>query len=276
MPAIDFLEEYYGADAERELIGGSVPATEHSVMCMGLQEGELDTYRRLITEVVPQGPVSIVSDTWDYWNVVTNILPALKPEIMARNGKLIVRPDSGDPVKIICGDPEASAGSPEYLGTVRLLDQTFGHTDTERGYKLLDSHIGLIYGEQITLERQEAILGGLQALGYASENVVLGIGSYNYQYVTRDTHGFAMKATFGRTTSGGDTEIFKAPKTDDGTKTSAKGLLRVDRVNGELVLRQGVTRDEEDGGELKDVFINGVRTRNQTLSHIRSIVEASL
>jgi nicotinamide phosphoribosyltransferase len=270
IPAIEFLEHYYGADAERELVGGSVSATEHSVMCMGLQDSEQETFRRLIEDVYPKGIVSIVSDTWDFWHVLTNILPALKGKILARDGKVVIRPDSGDPVKIINGDPQSPVGSPEWKGAIRILDEIFGSTVTVQGYKVLDSHIGLIYGDSITPERQENILSGLQKNGYASDNVVLGIGSYNYQYVTRDTHGFAIKATFGATKSKGDTPIFKDPKTDDGTKRSARGLLRVDRINGKLTLRDNVSRAEEKQGELELVFADGKLLRDETLAEIRS------
>jgi nicotinamide phosphoribosyltransferase len=273
IPAIDFLETYYGADATKELIGGSVSATEHSVMCMGLEDSEQETFRRLVEDVYPSGIVSIVSDTWDFWNVLTTILPAIKDKIMARDGKVVIRPDSGDPVKIINGDAQAPVGSPEYKGAIRLLDEVFGSTQTEQGYKLLDSHIGLIYGDSITPERQEAILSGLMVNGYCSENVVLGIGSYNYQYVTRDTHGFAIKATFGTTTSRGDTAIYKDPKTDDGTKRSARGLLRVDKVNGRLTLRDQVSREQEQGGELETVFEDGKLIRVETLAQIRETLK---
>jgi nicotinamide phosphoribosyltransferase len=273
IPAIDFLENYYGADASKELVGGSVSATEHSVMCMGLEDSEQETFRRLLEDVYPTGIVSIVSDTWDFWKVLTVILPALKSKILARNGKMVIRPDSGDPVKIINGDPDAAVGTPEYKGAIRLLDEVFGSTITEKGYKLLDSHVGLIYGDSITPERQESILSGLMANGFCSDNVVLGIGSFNYQYVTRDTHGFAIKATFGTTTSRGDTAIYKDPKTDDGTKRSARGLLRVDRVNGRLVLRSHVTREEEAGGELETVFDDGKLVRVQTLAQIRATLK---
>lgn len=272
IPAIDFLEMYYGADCEKELIGGSVPASEHSVMCMGLESGERETYRRLLQDVYPSGIVSIVSDTWDFWHVLTETLPSLRELIISRPGKLTVRPDSGDPVKIVCGDPEAPDGSPASKGAIRLLDEVFGHTLTPMGFKVLDPHVGLIYGDSINHERQEAILAGLRRNGYASDNVILGLGSYSYQYVTRDTHGQAMKATFGRTTSGGDQAIFKAPKTDDGTKFSARGLLRVDRVDGQLVLRQNVTREEEAGGELVSVFHEGELLRFQTLAQIREVL----
>ncbi|MCU0756498.1 MAG: nicotinamide phosphoribosyltransferase domain-containing protein, partial [Xanthomonadales bacterium] len=138
--AIDFLEQYYGADCEQELIGGSVPATEHAVMCAGGKETELDTYRRLITEVYPTGIVSVVSDTWDFFAVITDILPQLKADVLGRDGKLVIRPDSGDPVAILIGDPAAAVGSPEHQGLIELLWEIFGGTLTERGYKQLDPH----------------------------------------------------------------------------------------------------------------------------------------
>lgn len=178
IPAIDFLEEYYAADCEKELIAGSVPATEHAVQCMGSKESEYETYERLITEVYPKGIVSIVSDTWDYWNVLTKTLPSLKDKIMARDGKLVVRPDSGDPVKIICGDNSTPSDLPEHKGSIELLWEIFGGTINSKGYKQLDPHIGLIYGDSITIDRCKEICKQLKDKGFASTNVVFGIGSY--------------------------------------------------------------------------------------------------
>jgi nicotinamide phosphoribosyltransferase len=155
IPAIPFLEDYYGANSDTELVGGSVPATEHSVMSMGLKDGEFETFKRLITETYPKGIVSIVSDTWDFWKVVTEYLPRLKQEILARDGKVVIRPDSGDPEKIICGDPDAPKRSPEYFGAIALLYETFGGLPTATGHYQLDPHIGLIYGDSITPERQK-------------------------------------------------------------------------------------------------------------------------
>jgi nicotinamide phosphoribosyltransferase len=270
IPAIDFLEEYYNADCEKELIGGSVPATEHSVMCMGTQDDEIGTFERLITEIYPSGIVSIVSDTWDFWQVITEFLPALKTKIMSRNGKVVIRPDSGDPVKIIAGDKEAAIGSPEYKGAIACMWETFGGTVTEKGYKLLDGHIGLIYGDSITTERQVAILEALKEKGFASYNVVLGIGSFTYEYVSRDTFGFAMKATYGEV-DGVGRDIFKDPKTDDGTKKSAKGLMQVyrDPATGKLALKDQCSWEEEAGGELKTVFKDGKLLVDATLGEIR-------
>lgn len=269
IPAIDFLERYYGADCEKEIIGGSVPATEHSVMCMGTQDSEIETFRRLISDIYPAGIVSIVSDTWDFWKVITEYVPALKSEILARNGKVVIRPDSGDPVKIICGDPAAAPGSPEYKGAVECLWETFGGSVSGKGFKLLDPHIGLIYGDSITLERCENICSQLHDKGFASTNVVFGIGSYTYQYATRDTFGFAMKATYGEV-NGEGREIFKSPKTDDGTKQSARGLIRIEG-NGEKVsgMKDRVSREDEAGGILNVVYANGKLLREVTLSEIR-------
>jgi nicotinamide phosphoribosyltransferase len=266
IPAIDALELYYHADAEKELVGGSVAATEHSVMCSGSKDGELETFKRLITEVYPSGIVSIVSDTWDLWKVCTEYLPALKQLILSRNGKVVIRPDSGDPVKIICGNTNASNPA-EQKGVVELLWDVFGGTITDKGYKLLDPHIGAIYGDSINIDRATQICEGLIQKGFATQ-VVFGIGSYTYQYNTRDTFGTAMKATYV-VVDGEEREIFKNPITDDGTKKSATGLLQVKKENGRYVLFDKVTWAQEADSELKTVFKNGQLIKEFTLSEIR-------
>ena len=267
IPAIDLLEQYYGADAENELIGGSVPATEHSVMCMGTVTGEQETFRRLISEVYPKGIVSIVSDTWDLWKVLTEFLPALRDEIVGREGKVVIRPDSGDPVLILCGNPDG-ATEPERKGVVELLWDTFGGHINSKGYKELAPCIGTIYGDSITLQRAEEICERLKNKGFASTNVVLGIGSFTYQYNTRDTFGFAMKATYGEV-NGEGRAIFKDPVTDDGTKKSAKGLMQLRWENGSYQLLDDVSREEEMEGELKEVFRDGKLLVELSLADIR-------
>lgn len=266
--AIDYLENYYYANSDLELVGGSVPATEHSVMSMGLKESEIDTFKRLITKVYPSGIVSIVSDTWDFWQVISDYANKLKPIILKRDGKIVFRPDSGDPVKIVCGDPDAEKGSLEYKGAIEVLWEIFGGTVTNEGYKLLDSHVGLIYGDSITLARANAIMHQLEAKGFASGNVVLGIGSYTYQYVTRDTFGFAMKATYG-VVNGEGREIFKDPKTDTSGKKSARGLLRVEREKGDFILHDQQSEEGEKSGVLRVVFENGTAKNLTSLSEIR-------
>ena len=271
LPAVVGARLYYGPLGINP--GGSVPATEHSIMCAG-GDGEGDeeaTFRRLLTEVYPTGVVSIVSDTWDFWKVVTETLPALKSVIMEREGKLVIRPDSGDPVYVLCGNPFAPEGSAEWKGLVEVLWEIFGGTTTAAGYKLLDSHIGTIYGDSITLERQQQILSRLKAKGFASFNVVLGIGSYTYQHVTRDTFGMAIKSTWAQI-NGQPRDLYKAPKTDDGTKFSARGRLRVDvdRDSGRLTLTQGVSVPQSFGGELLPVWCGSTICRHFTFPEVRN------
>jgi len=269
--SIDYAEEYYNATG---VIGVSVPATEHSVMCMGTENSELDTFKRLICELYPSGVVSVVSDTWDFWRVITEFTVALKSEILARQpnalglAKLVFRPDSGDPVKIICGDPDAEVGSPAYKGAVECLWEVFGGTTTDQGYKVLNERVGLIYGDSITLDRAQRILEGLEAKGFASNNLVFGIGSFTYNYLTRDTFGFAVKATWGQV-NGVGRELFKDPITDSGVKKSAKGLLRIEESENGFTLFDEQIAEQEQGGALKTVFENGKLQYECTLDQIR-------
>jgi len=274
IPAIDFFEDYYNANSDKELIAGSVAATEHSVMCMGTTEGECETFKRLVTEVYPKGIVSIVSDTWDLWKVLTDYLPRLKEDIVAREGKVVIRPDSGDPVDIICGNPNGKTEQ-EKKGVIELLWDVFGGTTNAKGYKELIPQIGAIYGDSITVARATQIAERLKEKGFASTNVVLGIGSFTYQYNTRDTFGFAMKATYGEV-DGEGRAIFKDPITDDGTKKSAKGLMKIDLVDGVYHLTDNVSWEEEKQGELKEVFRDGKLLVDQSLSDVRARVKSQI
>jgi nicotinamide phosphoribosyltransferase len=192
----------------------------------------------------------------------------LKEKIQQRDGKLVLRPDSGDPVKIICGDDSAPPCTPENKGAIQYLWEIFGGSITPEGYKMLNPHIGLIYGDSITLDRASQILGKLADKGFASGNVVFGIGSYTYQYVTRDNFGFAVKATSG-VVNGERRNIFKNPKTDNGVKKSAKGLLRVEKECQRFVLYQEQTEEQEKQGVLETVFLNGKLVKSHSLREIR-------
>lgn len=253
IPALDFIEHYYGPIPSDALVGGSVAATEHSVMCAGSEEGEQATIERLLN-LYPTGVLSVVSDTWDLWQVLDTYLPALKEQIMLREGKLVIRPDSGDPVKILCGDPDKDGTA--RLGVIKALWDTFGGTENAHGFKELDPHIGSIYGDSINYERAEQICDGLARKGFASTNVVFGNGSFTYQFVTRDTYGLAMKATWVKI-DGEGRNIFKSPKTDDGTKNSAKGRLAVLEQNGTLVCVNECTPEQEARSLLQPVWKNG-------------------
>ena len=228
----------------------------------------------MILEVYPKGIVSIVSDTWDLWKVLTEYLPVLKEDIIARPGKVVIRPDSGDPVDIICGNPNGKNEN-EKKGVIELLWDVFGGKTNTKGFKELVPQIGAIYGDSITTERATQICERLKAKGFASTNVVFGIGSFTYQYNTRDTFGFAMKATYGEV-DGIGREIFKDPITDDGTKKSAKGLLQIFKnAEGEYELKDQCSWEEEAKGELKEVFRDGKLLIDYSLAEIRERLKNS-
>lgn len=366
--AVDYIEDYYGfgLDLDAYFIAGSIPATEHAVSSSNIltrvarmeAQGIVGDVRLLaeaeflldyITRQNKSGFCSYVADTYDYWGLLTKVLPMdnVKAAIMAREGRLVIRPDSGDPLDIICGTledvfdtldeaiseindrhheeaSEACEGShcmgldsyesvvyikseakyyelqtefeynrhdkqyyyvdnwgdkgttrakeveptAELKGSIQILWEIFGGTVNEAGFKELDSHIGLIYGDSITLARAKAITDRLEKLGFASTNVVFGIGSYTYQCNTRDTFGTAMKAT-GTGVDEVFFEIYKDPATGDKLKQSARGLLRVDLVDGEYVLTDRVTAEQEGGGELKTRFMNGTFFNKENIDTIR-------
>lgn len=276
LPAILAARRYYSADLT---IGGSVPATEHSVMCAGNQDGELETFRRLIEDVYPTGVVSIVSDTWDLWKVLTEYIPALKEKILARDGKLVIRPDSGNPVKIICGDPEAEYNSAAWYGAARCLEDALGSNGLPEQGRYINKG-GLIYGDSITVERADDILKGLRAHGLSPYNMVFGIGSFTYEYVTRDTYNFAMKATAVRR-NGEVVSIFKKPITDSGQKNSLRGIPAVyvhedypaPGVPHYMVL-EDASESQLENCAMKKVFEDGKLLVEWDFNHIRKRARA--
>lgn len=347
LPAIDFVEDMYFANAEKEFLATSVVATEHAVATsnilynlemwlreQGTARADLDVaaYAKAqlvaerqfileaITKKVPRGIISLVCDSFDFWGVLTVVAPSLKEEILARqpdaNGlaKVVFRPDSGDPVEVICGaevytyaeyktmiheetvkrgmfvekdgviyktsfqdarhcliETERTA---EEKGAVEVLWEIFGGTLTAKGYKVLHERIGLIYGDSITVERTQEIMRRLMKKGFASCNWVLGIGSYTYQHNTRDTFGFAVKATAIQVDDV-FVELFKAPKTEGTTaKKSAMGFLKVERAaNGDYVLLQnqtfGIDEIDTASGELKPVYKDGTFPNEVTFAQVR-------
>lgn len=314
IPAIDLLEDYYNAKTP---IAFSVPASEHSVMSSYGKVDEFLTFKRFVTELYPNGIVSIVSDTWDLWKVLTDYLPNLQNEILKREGKVVIRPDSGNPADIICGEViditdeygflyvnldelaliaddfnlkdgnviranghyyKVSAEyepydyywfnysltqiepEPKHKGVLQLLWETFGGTVNDKGYKVLNPKIGCIYGDSISPTRLHEILKRMKEMGFASSNIVLGLGSYTYQYVTRDTHGFAVKATWAKDSFGNERFLSKDPITDKGSvKKSLTG--KVSCVNGRAV--SGLSEEDEyvlrGSDDYLTYFYNGLR-----------------
>jgi nicotinamide phosphoribosyltransferase len=271
---------YFYDEPENEVCINSVPATEHSVSTTCIfTMGESDMLKYFMDQY-PDGILSTVADSFDLFKLITEYLPANKTQIMSRNGKLVIRPDSGDPSEIICGKKVVSIGNeyqeldefkreaydhlratveantshgecgideevglfswkgntykvtyypswnrydkqyyyidesshdylteytlkveqveltPQEKGVIQLLWEIFGGTPNAQGFKLLDPHIGAIYGDSITPARQEEIYNRLAQKGFACTNIVLGVGSFTYQFNTRDTLGFAAKGSW--------------------------------------------------------------------------------
>ena len=317
IPAVFWIEKYYQTKNINGSVATSIPATEHSVAETNIIELEeqfknsedprLEAERaylgRLLNDVYPSGFFSYVSDTYNLWDVCTKVLPSHKDKIMSRDGRVVVRPDSGDPVDILCGyntktffDDYGGIDKPVRLrdesdtpyyneinkGVIELLWETFGGTVNSKGYKVLDPHIGCLYGDAITLERAKEICERLEKKGFASSNVVLGIGSYTYNMNTRDTFGFALKTTYG-VVNGKELLLYKDPITDDGTKKSQKGRVIVLRdENGDLTYIDNLYKSEwekrvnngED--ELRTVFRDGKVMNTQSFDMVRATLKHEL
>jgi len=269
VPAVPWVNYYYPGD--NGLIAASVPATEHSVMCAYGRENEIGAFERLL-DLYPAGILSVVSDTYSLRTVIESFLPVLKDKILARDGKLVIRPDSGDPADIICGtEREFGKGKTFHeKGAIESLWDIFGGTENEEGFKLLLDKIGLIYGDGMFEARIRDINARLKAKGFASTNWVAGIGSYSYQMITRDTFGSAVKATYVEV-NGVGRNIQKDPEDDDGTKKSATGRLAVaHEANGNLYLIQGATDDQIKNSVIQPVFRDGEFLKKQSFADIRA------
>ena len=286
LPAIHYANQYYPSLTGEKVFPTaiSVNATEHSISCsnigylmdkFSLNESQAEKlFLDLLLDKFPSGILSYVSDTYDYFYFITEILRSLKEKIVRRGSKeglnkLVVRPDSGDPFKIICGDETASVGSPEYKGSVEILWEIFGGSVNSQGYKVLHPAIGLIYGDSITRMLSERVLLALKEKGFASSNIVFGVGSYSLNYTTRDVFGIAFKAT-NMQIEGKEISLQKRPKTDLGKK-SIKGLPLVYKEGENFFLKEGASRQEFEGesNELKVIYKNSKFIRQTDLDEIR-------
>lgn len=289
VPSIIYLERYYNCNVEKEEVGFGAPSTEHAVMCSNyaIDGDEITLLRRLLTEIYPNTSFSCVCDSYDYWNVVDNILPQLKNEIMNHNGCMLIRGDSGDPVNVV-------------TKTVFHLWDIFGGTINSKGYKVLNPHIKALYGDSITMMRCREIYKILADNGFAACNVSLGVGSFSMRCLeedklqnvtlangdiveakvrtiggfTRDTFSSAIKATYCEV-NGEPYPIFKNPK-EGNFKTSQRGCCIVTQdSNGSLVYKDGYTwKDAYNSSKnlLKPIFRNGKMVQEQSLNEIRMLL----
>jgi nicotinamide phosphoribosyltransferase len=295
--AIDGLEHYYNADCEKELIGCSVSAFEHATATQRIAyyrqelgynnyplQAETESLRDIVTNLYPRGIVSYVADSEDYYGVLSEVLPRIKDEILARkpdsNGlvKFVVRPDSSPktPLEVIVGDDDAPKGSPENLGTLQLLWNTFGGTINEKGFKVLNPKVGMIYGEAIDIELHDKIHSEMVKRGWCVSNCLYGVGSWGFlDRSSRDSFSQALKGTHS-VVNDKDVSMQKNPKTAVGSKKSACGLLRIEKENGKFVQYDKQTVEQEQQGLLETVFLDGKLVKETSLSEIRNLIRSQV
>lgn len=270
VPALPYIDKYYNADVTNTKIGMGAVSTEHSVMASNyaIDGDEVTFIKRMLTEIYPNTSFSMVSDTYDYWNLVENIVPSLKDEILMHNGTLLIRPDSGDQFEVV-------------TKTMVSLWNTFGGETNTKGFKVLNPHIRIILGDGCTLFTVRKIWNWFKENGFAANNIYFGIGAFALSSFfdkeklicnTRDVFGIAMKATAGITNNKFH-EIFKDPKTDTNSlKKSHRGIVYVNYdSNGELFATdKHISNTKDSNSALKTVFYNGVVYNKQTFNEIRS------
>lgn len=269
--ALDFIENNYETEPG-QVIGVSVPASEHSVMCCYGRKEEIKAFERML-DLYPTGIISIVADSYDVWNAVTNIAFKLKDKILAREGKVVFRPDSGKPIDIICGEKIDIPPFDRHPGILELLSSVFGYTVNDKGYKIINPKVGLIYGDGMTYDNFEAILSEMSEQRWASSNLVIGVGGLLLQSHSRDDLGFSFKATYAEI-DGKPVEIFKDPITDP-NKRSLQGLIRAECCHVSDHPYRNIFHDQqswaqEKSGRLKTIFKNGKLFMTDSWGHLRS------
>lgn len=255
--AMDYLHQYYGAS---RVSGFSVPASEHSMMTLKGRTGEADQVGAMLRKY-PTGIISIVGDSYDIIHFSREILGRqYRDQIRARSGKVVCRPDSGNPVTQV----------PELFD---IFSEAFGIRENNRGYKVLAPCIGTLWGDGMDLYSIQALLRAIKTARWSTENIVNGMGGGLLQKVNRDTQKCAIKLC-NAVIDGVDTPVQKQPKSDMG-KASKGGRLALLRQgdDGRWVTLRNTHDTDMPFDQLETVFLNGEMKRFQTLDEIRQIAE---
>jgi len=245
--AMEYIEHYYGGVET----GFSVPATEHSIMTAKARDGEEEVIEHLLDKY-PTGILSVVSDSYDIYNCVENIYgKKFRDRILARDGKFVVRPDSGNPGIVV----------PKLLN---LLYGAFGGTINKKGYRVLNPKVGLIWGDGIEMDGIRKVLDIVLGYGYSAENLVFGMGGGLLQKINRDTQCFAFKSS-AQMRNGVWYDIFKDPI--EGGKKSKKGRLVLLMKDGEFVT-EPQTAENSNYNLLECVYCDGVSIKEYDFNEV--------
>lgn len=253
---VRFANHYYNED----MAAFSIPAAEHSTITSWGRENEVAAYRNMIRQFGQPGKIfACVSDSYDFTNAVENIWSCkLRDEVQNSGATLVIRPDSGDPAKII-------------LQALRILERKVGMTTNLRGYKVLPKSFRLIQGDGVNEDSIREILNTMLEAKYSASNITFGMGGALLQQLNRDTQKFAFKCS-EVTTDGVQVPVFKDPVTDKG-KASKKGRLALVKTDtGYSTMETSSTHYSL----LEPVFENGKLLREQTLAEVRAIAAKEL
>lgn len=248
--------DYYGADGP---VGFSIPATEHSTVTSWGRDGELAMFRNLL-EKHPTGLVACVSDSYDVFKATREYWgKELKDVVLAREGTLVVRPDSGNPTTMP-------------LDIIEILMEQFGYTVNSKGFKVLPDQVRVIQGDGMNIETLSQLVTNAYERGLSVSNFAMGMGGGLLQKVDRDTCKYAMKANAVEI-DGNWMDVYKDPITDQGKK-SKRGRQAVLLIDGEFVARKidDIPQNMGHGiaDQLQTVFANGVMYNITTFEEVRA------
>lgn len=247
-----FTRNFYGAD----MAGFSIPASEHSTMTAAGEEGELGQMRRFLQKN-PDGIIACVSDSYDLMRAVKDYWGgALKDDILARDGVLVIRPDSGDPLEIV---PDV----------IEALMAKFGYSLTKQGYRILPEKVRVIQGDGVNKDSIVQIMDVMIERGLAIGNIAFGMGGGLLQKIDRDSFGYAMKAS-AVYYDGTWHDVFKDPITAKGSKTSKKGKQGVMRTDSGAYVARPAANIPKGAEALSCVFLDGEIKQVQTFEQVRA------
>ncbi|MEO1049850.1 MAG: nicotinate phosphoribosyltransferase [Bacteroidota bacterium] len=253
-----FARRYYNSD---KVFGLSIPATEHSICTLLGQEGEVDIFKHIL-DTFPSGIIACVSDSYDIFKACESYWgDELKDQILERDGTLVIRPDSGDPVMTL-------------LKVFEILFDRFGFEVNEKGFKVLPPQVKVIQGDGINYDSINQIYAALKENSISAENLALGMGGALLQKLDRDTQKFALKCSYAEI-NGQGVEVRKSPKEIDSDgnvqesfKKSKGGRLKLVNVNGQYkTVKEEEYPDEKD--LLIPVFENGEILTSSSFEEIK-------
>ena len=256
-PGIVLARHFY----HERMAGHSIPAAEHSTITSWGKDHEVDACRNML-EKYPEGMVAVVSDSYDIFNCCENIWGGvLKDAVLARNGVLVIRPDSGHPPTVCCQ-------------LLNILGAKFGFTVNAKGYKVLHPKVRMIQGDGIDFQMLELILAAMMKEGWSADNIAFGSGGGLLQKLNRDTQKFAFKCSSIDIEEDGELvsrDVYKQPKTDSGKRSKAGRFKLVFNDDGILIT---VPATDPRVDQLQVSYRNGLIINDQTFADIRSRLPA--